>query len=246
MDQLKELQARWLGSYGYLLSEEQQAKPNSPYLKRLQVEKARHCNEYLLRDLSARTFLPGYGFPTDVVNFDNFTIEDYIREKGPGASTTAKTTCRVIRGYPLATSRLPFEYAPGAEIVLDGRVFKSAGVSLHWHNLNAGSSEAQKMDVAWRCDVCGELGYEEGLVKTDELICTNNECLSVIKPSNIRKVLQPSGFVSDAYQSASNDIQHQKFIPVETAWVFVKALKPSSRRFDGLWCGWSSFSPQFG
>lgn len=228
MDQLKELQARWLGSYGYLLSEEQQAKPNSPYLKRLQVEKARHCNEYLLRDLSARTFLPGYGFPTDVVSFDNFTIEDYIREKGAGGKVKHDREDNVSRYKGLPSRNLAIairEYAPGAEIVLDGRVFKSAGVSLHWHNLNAGSSEAQKMDIAWRCDVCGELGYEEGLVKTDELVCTNNECLSVIKPSNIRKVLQPSGFVSDAYQSASNVIQHQRFVPVETAWVFVKAPK---------------------
>lgn len=228
MEQLKELQGRWLGSYRYLLSEEQQAKPNSPYLKRLQVEKARHCNEYLLRDLSARTFLPGYGFPTDVVNFDNFTIEDYIREKGAGSKVKHDREDNVSRYKGLPSRNLAIairEYAPGAEIVLDGRVFKSAGVSLHWHNLNAGTNEAQKMDIAWRCDVCGELGYEEGLVKNDELICTNNECISVIKPSNIRKVLQPSGFVSDAYQSASNNIQHQKFVPVETAWVFVKAAK---------------------
>lgn len=228
MDQLKELQGRWLGSYRYLLSEEQLAKPNSPYLKRLQVEKARHCNEYLLRDLSARTFLPGYGFPTDVVNFDNFTIEDYIRERGAESKVKRDREDNVSRYKGLPSRNLAIairEYAPGAEIVLDGRVFRSAGVSLHWHNLNANTNEAQKMDIAWRCDVCGELGYEEGLVRTDELMCTNNECLSIIKPTNIRKVLQPSGFVTDAYQSASNDIQHQKFVPVETAWVFVKAAK---------------------
>lgn len=228
MDQLKALQGRWLGSYRYLLSEEQQAKPNSPYLRRLQVEKARHCNEYLLRDLSARTFLPGYGFPTDVVNFDNFTIEDYIREGGAERKVKRDREDNVSRYKGLPSRNLAIairEYAPGAEIVLDGRVFKSAGVSLHWHNLNADTNEAQRMDIAWRCDVCGELGYEEGLVKSDELMCTNDECLAIIKSANIRKVLQPSGFITDAYQSASNDIQHQKFVPVETAWVFVRAAK---------------------
>lgn len=228
MDQLKELQSRWLGIYSHLLSEEQQAKPNSPYLKRLQVEKSRHCNEYLLRDLSARAFLPGYGFPTDVVNFDNFTIEDYIREKVAESRVKRDREDNVSRYKGLPSRNLSIairEYAPGAEIVLDGRVFRSAGVSLHWHNLSADAKEAQKMDIAWRCDVCGELGYEEGVVKTDELTCTNSECLSLIKPSNVRKVLRPSGFVTDAYQSASNDIQHQKFVPVETAWVFVKAGK---------------------
>ena len=228
MDQLKRLQSRWLESYRYLLSEEQQAKPNSPYLKRLQVEKTRHCKEYLLRDLSARTFLPGYGFPTDVVNFDNFTIEDYIRDRGAESKVKRDREDNVSRYKGLPSRNLAIairEYAPGAEIVLDGRVFRSAGVSLHWHNLNADTKEAQKMDIAWRCDVCGELGYEEGLVRADELICTNSDCQSLVKPSNVRKVLQPSGFVTDAYQSASNDIQHQKFVPVETAWVFVKAGK---------------------
>lgn len=225
---IKPLQVRWLEYYRYLHSEEKQAKANSPYLKRLQIEKARHCNEYLLRDLSARTFLPGYGFPTDVVNFDNFTIEDYIREKGTENKVKPDREDSVSRYKGLPSRNLSIairEYAPGAEIVLDGRVFRSAGISLHWHNPNADSKEAQKMDIAWRCDSCGEQGYEEGLARTDELICSNDDCQSLIKPRNIRKVLRPSGFVTDAYQSASNNIQHQKFIPVETAWVFVRANK---------------------
>ncbi len=228
IDQIKPLQKRWLESFRYLQQEEKQAKPNSPYLKRIQIERNRHCNEYLLRDLAARTFLPGYGFPTDVVNFDNFTIEDYIREKDSDSKVKRDREDNVSRYKGLPSRNLSIairEYAPGAEIVLDGRVFRSAGVSLHWHNLNADSIEAQKMDVAWRCDVCGELGYEEGLAKTDELICTNNECCSPIKLQNLRKVLQPSGFVTDAYQGATNDIQHQKFIPVESAWVFVRSSK---------------------
>jgi ATP-dependent helicase YprA (DUF1998 family) len=228
MDQLKKLQDRWLESYRYLLLEEQGAKANSPYLKRLQIEKARHCNEYLLRDLSARTFLPGYGFPTDVVNFDNFTIEDYVRERGNASKLKRDREDNVSRYKGLPSRNLSIairEYAPGAEIVLDGRVFRSAGVSLHWHNISADTKEAQKVDVAWRCGACGELGYEEELVREDELICTNSQCRALIKASDIRKVLQPSGFVTDAYQSASNNIQHQKFVPVETAWVFVKAGK---------------------
>lgn len=60
---------------------ERESQPQTPYRKRIELEKKRHCGEYLLRDLAARTFLPGYGFPTDVVTFDNFTMEDYIREK---------------------------------------------------------------------------------------------------------------------------------------------------------------------
>src|SRR5690554_1996173 len=79
------------------------------------------------------------------------------------------------------------------------------------------------MDVAWRCHACGQSGYEGGLVNEAELVCTNSKYTASIKPSSIRRVLQPAGFVTDAYHSASNNIQHQKFIPVETSWLFVQA-----------------------
>ncbi|WP_220471107.1 hypothetical protein, partial [Salmonella enterica] len=75
------LQTRWLGIFRDLVKQESESQPKTPYRRRLELEKKRHCGEYLLRDLAARTFLPGYGFPTDVVTFDNFTMEDYIREK---------------------------------------------------------------------------------------------------------------------------------------------------------------------
>lgn len=225
MIQLQKLQSRWLGTYRYLQAEEKKSKGRSSYLKRLQIEKARHCQEYLLRDLSARTWLPGYGFPTDVVSFDNFTIEDYIRENKDHRRDREDNVSR-YKGLPSRNLAIAIrEYAPGAEIVLDGRVFKSAGVSLHWQNLNLDTNEAQKIDTAWRCSACGQSGYEEGLVNNADLRCTNSECAESINPSNILRVLQPAGFVTDAYASTSNDIQHQKFIPIETSWVFVKGDK---------------------
>ena len=223
---LQPIQARWLASYNFLSAEEKTAK--GAYKKKIQLEKVRHSKEYLLRDLAARTFLPGYGFPTDVVSFDNFTIEDYLREIDAEKKQKFDREDNVSRYKGLPSRNLSIairEYAPGAEIVLDGRVFRSAGISLSWHNLNANSNEAQRMDIAWRCETCGNVGYEEGTVKSGELVCSNTECQTSIKPQNTRQVLQPSGFVTDAYAPATNDIQHQKFIPVQTAWVFVDASK---------------------
>jgi len=225
---IKQLQSRWLEDYRYLVAEESNAKPNSPYLMRIQIEKRRHSEEYLLRDLAARTFLPGYGFPTDVVNFDNFTIEDYIREKETQKTSKKDRDDNVSRYKGLPSRNLAIavrEYAPGAELVLDGRVFRSAGVSLHWHNLNSDANEAQKFDIAWRCDSCGALGYDESVVRNSELLCANSDCRKPIKIDNIKKVMQPAGFVTDAYASVSNNIEHQKFIPVEPSWVFVDAKK---------------------
>lgn len=228
IESLKKLQKYWLDNYHYLGVEEKKAKALSPYLKRLQIEKTRHCKEYLLRDLAARTFLPGYGFPTDIVNFDNFTIEDYKREKSAESKVKQDREDNITRYKGLPSRNLAIairEYAPGAEVVLDGRVFKSAGISLHWHNLGGGIAEAQKLDVAWRCDMCGTQGYEDQLLNTNDLTCSNNDCLAKIKFENTRRIIKPSGFITDAYAPISNNIQFQKFIPVESAWVFVEASK---------------------
>lgn len=227
---IKSFRDRWVDTFKYLSSEEMTAKEDSLYKNKLRIELNRHCNEYLLRDLAARTFLPGYGFPTDVVNFDNFTIEDYKREKQYKNESNQDREDNISRYKGLPSRNLAVairEYAPGAEIVIDGRVFRSAGVSLHWHNLGAGSNEAQRMDIAWRCHLCGELGYEEGLVKDTELLCSNSACCASIKSSNVLSVLKPAGFVTDSYESTSNNIQRLKYIPVQPAWVFIKSEKVS-------------------
>ncbi|RLP54977.1 MAG: DEAD/DEAH box helicase [Ketobacter sp.] len=223
------LQKRWLDEYRYLVEQLSKALPNSPYYTRINLEMRRHCEEYLLRELAARAFLPTYGFPTDVVTFDNFTMEDYIREARSRES--AKNSGRednVTRYKNLPSRNLAIairEYAPGAEIVLDGRVYKSAGVSLHWHNLTADSNEAQKIGLAWRCHACGELGIEEGLAKGGQLICPNPDCHEEIRHENMMSVLQPAGFVTDSYETVTNDVNRQKFIPVQPAWVYVRGDK---------------------
>ncbi|QUJ04283.1 hypothetical protein KCP78_23140 [Salmonella enterica subsp. enterica] len=113
------------------MKQESESQPNT-YRRRLELEKKRHCGEYLLRDLAARTFLPGYGFPTDVVTFDNFTMEDYIREKTHKGRD--KNDRRITFRYGLPSRNLPLRsrVCAGRGDYPDGRVFRSAGVSLHW------------------------------------------------------------------------------------------------------------------
>lgn len=218
---IQNLNARWLEEYRYFQGELIKAKPNGPYFARITLERKRHCEEYLLRDLSARNYLPGYGFPTDVVTFDNFTMEDYFRELKREKRAREDNVSR-YKGLPSRNLAIAIrEYAPGAEVVLDGRVYRSAGVSLHWHQLHFESKEAQKIDRAWWCGSCGEIGYEEGVSKVLELQCTNPDCLAPIPQGNIKDILKPAGFVTDSYEPVTNDVTHQKYIPVESARVMV-------------------------
>lgn len=219
------LKVKWFNEYNYLERELAVAEPDTPYAYRLGIEKTRLGKEYLLRELACKTFLPGYGFPTDVVNFDNNNIEDFLREKNHQKDRKKEErddNVSRFRGLPSRNLAVAIrEYAPGSEIVLDGRVFRSGGVALHWHNISdSDAKEAQKFDLAWRCDCCGQTGYEtEVSTSALHMTCSNQICGAKIKQQHIRQVLQPTGFATDFYHAPSNDISMQKFIPVEDAWV---------------------------
>lgn len=223
-EKIQFLKVKWFNEYNYLTSELRCVTADSPYAYRLYIEQNRLGKEYLLRELASKAFLPGYGFPTDVVNFDNNNIEDFLRDKTTQKRKKEEREDNVSRFRGLPSRNLAVairEYAPGAEIVLDGRVFRSGGVTLHWHNISdSNAKEAQKFDLAWRCSRCGQTGYEsEVSVSALGMKCSNPNCCAEIEPKHIRQVLQPTGFATDFYHSPTNDISMQKFIPVEDAWV---------------------------
>jgi DEAD/DEAH box helicase domain-containing protein len=232
-DNVRLLKDQWIKEYHYLVNEKEKALSGSPYQFRLDKEHYRLTNQFLLGELAAKAFLPGYGFPTDVVNFDNNNCQDYLRNKAYKRTPKAEREDNVSRYRGLPSRNLAVairEYAPGAEIVLDGRVFRSGGVALHWHNVTGtGANEAQKFDFAWRCDQCGQTGYETDVtISKSEMNCTNTNCGAKIKPKNTRRVLQPTGFVADFYHDPTNDISVQRFIPVESAWISTGRSTPVS------------------
>ncbi|MBW8190310.1 DEAD/DEAH box helicase [Neiella marina] len=219
---IRELQQRWMQEYDYLQRQLQTALKDSPYEYRINKELYRLVSEFVLRELASKSFLPGYGFPTDVVNFDNNNIQDFIRDKNQKKVQKSDRVDNVSRSRGLPSRNLAVairEYAPGSEIVLDGRVFTSGGISLHWQNVHANLNEAQKFDVGWRCDSCGHTGYETQASAIAELTCSNPDCAKPIRSKHMRRVLQPAGFVTDFYAEPTNNIAMQKFIPVEPAWV---------------------------
>ncbi|WP_334552226.1 DEAD/DEAH box helicase [Vibrio scophthalmi] len=223
-DVIHTLKQRWFDEFDFIEREQRDVQRDTPYAYRLNLEMVRLGKEYLLRELASKAFLPGYGFPTDVVTFDNNNIEDFKREKQRKEKNSKEREDNVSRFRGLPSRNLAVairEYSPGSEIVLDGRVFRSGGVTLHWHNVSEqAGNEAQKFDLAWRCDCCGQTGFEETVSTSAlDMRCTNALCGSKIKAQHIRQVLQPTGFATDFYHSPSNDISMQKFIPVEEAWV---------------------------
>ncbi|MEB3736496.1 hypothetical protein ULF88_25925 [Halopseudomonas pachastrellae] len=222
---IKTLQARWLDEYRYLVGEELQAKPDSPYQKRLRMEKNRLCKEYLLRDLALEPSCRDTASrPMLLISTTSPSRIISVASKAtPAQNETGRTTWPATRAAFSELSIAIREYAPVPTLCSMG----VCSVPLAFRFIGTTSTPTptrhKKLNMAWRCDACGSLGYEEGLVKGDALICTNRKCGATIKASNTRKVLEPAGFVTDAYVNATNDIEHQRYIPVEPSWIFVDA-----------------------
>jgi len=178
------------------------------YKKALELELKRHDQDYLLRDLASRAFLPGYGFPTDVVNLNNYNVEDWSETSKHKKDKDREDNIFTLKEKPSRSLDVALrEYAPGASLVIDGRVYRSAGVMLQ--NYESGSGSPLKFDLAWRCHNCGATGVKENAYSQhNNLRCTH--CQAVV--TEIKTTLRPVGFTTDFYEPTSNDITSQKFI----------------------------------
>ncbi|MDM7861922.1 DEAD/DEAH box helicase [Alteromonas sp. ASW11-36] len=222
------LAERWRSEYQYI-QDELNATDSEFYKHKLEKDLRCLSREYLLRDLATRGFLPGYGFPTDVVNLSVYSLTDFLREKEnerkKDINESRDDNVSLSRGMPSRNLAVAIrEFAPGTELVLDGRVHRSAGITLNWQNVHVeGAKDAQKFDIAWKCDSCGQTGYETELNKQSGLVCTNPKCGKAIKVKHQRNVIEPTGFVVDFYHPPSNNIAHTQFVPVEKPWVMGKS-----------------------
>ncbi|HZH16285.1 MAG TPA: DEAD/DEAH box helicase [Archangium sp.] len=190
----------------------------------------RLLEEYLLGQLAAMTFLPGYGFPTGVVPFVNTTMEQLQREKenrqAEEGSEEREENFGRQRGYP--TRDLPAalrEYAPGCEVVIDGLVFKSGGVTLNWHRPVSDQqvSEIQDLRHAWKCRHCGASDNSPTKIAGCPA-CGSDDLIQ-------RKYLVPSGFAVSVSDRLHNDASHPQYIPPHPPWISVgdPAWRPLAR-----------------
>ncbi|MCL4704087.1 DEAD/DEAH box helicase [bacterium] len=199
------------------LEETPAGKGNQRQLRRLR-------EEYLLRELAGRGFLPGYGFPTGVVCFVNLTIDMLKRTRPQDEEEKHREEVFTFKqGYPSRElSTAIREFAPGAEIVLDGRVYESAGITLNWHmppGIN-NVSEIQALRFAWFCNKCGAGGTSQSLLQS----CSVCQAGLV----EVFQYLQPGGFAVELYYQPHNDVSAPKYLPVKPPRITVNAANWTS------------------
>jgi ATP-dependent helicase YprA (DUF1998 family) len=172
---------------------------------RMAVELVRMCGEFLLSSLADRGFLPGHGFPTDVVSF--LPGKEY--KGSPDTVPDGQRQFRTVgpqRSLDLAIR----DYAPGSEVVLDGLVHKSAGVTLNWKRpaSEENLAEVQSLRHLWHCGACGASDTRRGAVP-DFCPACGAEGLQ------IREFLRPAGFSVDPRQRAHADTDVVSYVPPE-------------------------------
>ena len=196
----------------------------SPAYKALTIQKKRLTGEYLLRELATEGFLPGYGFPTNISSLETLTCDEMARSKAQ-RSRAENEPGRIdnrmrFRDLPSRDSVTALrEYAPGSEVVIDGLVYRSGGITLNWHAPASVTdiTEIQNIRDAWRCRNCGSSGTSVRAKPVSE--CPDCGSVLVIDPDSRFVYLEPAGFSVDLYESPHNDVSTQSFVLVASPWV---------------------------
>ncbi|WP_394151535.1 DEAD/DEAH box helicase [Vibrio maritimus] len=188
---------KWMRRYESLNTQiEATSDTNSPASKKLARQLKRLERDYLLSELANTSYLPGYGFPTGVVQL----ITDNRSEKN--SKDDGKSDHR--NSYPSRGLEVALrEYAPGAEIVRDGAVYQSQGLQLNWKMPFSGNDikQEQLIEYQWECEHCGNIGFESVSSERANIRCT--DCDS--ERLTWSEFIVPSGFVVDFNKPLHNN-----------------------------------------
>lgn len=174
-------------------------------------QEQRLLDEYLLTALVKEGVLPAYGFPTNVIVFDANKVSTvkYPQNKANKFKALPKREANIAL----------MEYAPNAQIVIDGLVYKSEGVILNWH-LPASEdalAEVQSIRQLLLCQVCGVSQVTSYGLKVKS--CEN--CGSPSRELQSLNYLEPTGLSVDYSRKPTTDVTAQRFIKPETTLISV-------------------------
>jgi superfamily II DNA or RNA helicase len=190
------------------LRKEAELAPTDPAKASVGLQLKRLCRENLLKELANRALLPGHGFPTSVLPFVNDCRESRARAREDGQESAAGRRY----DWPSRNADIAIrEYAPGTEIVIDGLVWRSAGVTLNWQRPAHEDDvrEIQSLRAFWSCPECGAADCTRSFVDS----CPVCGATSLER----RRFLEPAGFRVDWDETPHADTDQIAFIEPEPA-----------------------------
>jgi DEAD/DEAH box helicase domain-containing protein len=170
----------------------------SPAYKAVNFQKQQFIGKNAIGYLAEEGFLPSAGLPTGIVEFDTVNIEDLKNHR----QHKSKPSYSITKALS--------EFAPGNNIVIDGKSYVSEGIILK----NDRGIEAEK-EIIQSCRICGYQRIIEIAnnvdIDTKCPHCSNNafEGINFINPDHrgsFTEMIQPAGFAIDIYQTPSRKI----------------------------------------
>ncbi|EKO3382284.1 DEAD/DEAH box helicase [Vibrio fluvialis] len=201
---ISESQSKWKKRYDALDEQLKNASgSDNGATNKLKRQLDRVAKDYLLAELANTSYLPGYGFPTGVVQL--------ITENRSEKFVKDKKEQQARKAYPSRSLDVALrEYAPGAEIVKDGAVYRSQGLQLNWKMPFSDNDikQEQLIQYQWECRSCGAIGIESESHNKHEKCCP--ECDSDTLLWN--EFIVPSGFVVDYNKSLHNNYVQPNYL----------------------------------
>lgn len=206
---MEDIYDRWTADWNSFDELRKEFEPKDPAYFAISIQVKRLEEEQLFRHLASEGYLPLHGFPVHVVPFVNTTMEEILEAKRMREENRENWVKRQARNYPSRDLSVAIrEYAPGNEIVLDQKVYRSSGVTLNWH-IPPGDQqnfEPQAMGWLWRCNNCGENGIQH--LMPDQCSTCGNADLTK------SQFLKPSGFAVDIRHQTHVEEGPTGYIPV--------------------------------
>lgn len=206
--------AKWTGEHNILLNEIQRFiedgdEEETPRMRALTMQRTRLEEEHLLKYLVEEGFLPAHGFPTGVVSFVTTNAKD-LAKKQRSPKKPIKKTHKDYPSRPLPQAIR--EYAPGNELIVDGKVYVSRGLMLNWKIPTSDQQikEIQSIKWLWHCAQCGASSRSQ----RRPIDCTY--CGERIEKTQCMRVIEPSGFAIALSYEPNNHRAHKLNVPNES------------------------------
>lgn len=171
---------------------------DSPAYKAVYIQKIQFLKKNAIGYLAEEGFLPSAGLPTGIVEFNTLNIDD-IKSGRDSKSNPSYFITKALS-----------EFAPGNNIVIDGKSYISEGIILK----NDRGVEAER-EIIQSCSHCGyqriiEIANNVG-INTKCPHCENGSFVGIkFNDNTIRgtftEMIQPAGFAIDIYQTPSRKI----------------------------------------
>ncbi|MFC3174998.1 DEAD/DEAH box helicase [Novosphingobium bradum] len=181
--------------------------------KSIEYQLQRMVRENLLKELAVRGVLPNHGLPTGVVPFVHRS------STAPGDDPDRDDASARRRSHPSRTLDIAIrDYAPGAEVVVDGLVYRSAGVPLNWQRPaeDGEAREIQNMKLFWTCPACGAADCAHVAPER----CP--ACHAEVPFEAQRRFLEPAGFTVDMGEKPHADTDEVTYVEPESEQIVAR------------------------